>query len=62
MYYEKYNNYYYFNCDTNQKCIINSIYLNAYPKNIKEIIFQNGNNICLEEVPENFYLDNNDNI
>jgi hypothetical protein len=62
MCYEKCNNYYYFNCDTNQKCIINSIYLNVYPKNIKEAIFQNGNNICLEEVPENFYLDNNDNI
>jgi surface protein len=62
MCYEKCYNYYFFDCDYNYHCLINSSYPNEYPKEIKEIIFQKENITCLEEVPENYYFDNIDNI
>ena len=54
-------NYYYFECQNNYHCMINSSFPNEYPIEIKEAIFHK-KIICFEELPENYYLDNNDNI
>ena len=61
MCYKKCNNYYLYDCDENYRCIINSSYPNEYSYEIKDLIFHKGYR-CIENVPENYYLDNNDNI
>ena len=57
MCYEQCNkNYYFYVCNDNYHCIINSTNPNDYSYEIKVLIFKNGYE-CIAEVPENYYFD-----